>query len=318
MSRNIRKCAGPDGRCRDPADIPLQLFLALFQTSSDIGRQNSLGDDSVEERESGTDFLRKAVAVIAAYRALLDDGCFFPDSDFLQLEVSRPFTLNAACTATPRDLPRYGRKMRQKVMEMHALLEMIPPAVWNDSRVDDMKLADAPSVEPRLGEQLLEHPVVAHLDIPAAHAQASHIASGRESAGIAVMQHPAKARSLAVDSLDIEQLNFGEGVEYVPPRFQGPRDAAGKPFPPRLGYAGRRGGPGGRDDSGSCPERKIVAERHGRNLGKIAVDCCGAQELIVAMPDDAAHLNFEEPLGNVNRGNTTQFHDLAQRPRARS
>src|SRR5664279_4358295 len=99
-------------------------------------------------------------------------------------------------------------------MEVDALLEMVASAIWNDSMVDDVKLSDAPSIKSRLRKQLFEHPVIAYLDIPAPHAQSSHVAGTGQSAGITMVKHPADACGLAVNSLDIQELDISKGIEY--------------------------------------------------------------------------------------------------------
>src|ERR1017187_9674137 len=100
---------------------------------------------------------------------------------------------------------------------------MIAPSIWNDAGVNDVKLADAPGVETRFWEQFLKHAVIPDLDIPAPHTQSSHVAGSGQSAGIAVMKNPADACGLAVNTLDIQQLYVGVGVEHSDADLQGVR-----------------------------------------------------------------------------------------------
>ena len=97
---------------------------------------------------------------------------------------------------------------------------MIPPAVWNDSGIDDMKLTDAPAVEPRSGKSSSD--IRSSLAWMFPHrTPRPRIATCRRSPCISVMQNPREARRFAVYPFDVEQRNIGEMVKDTDCNFKG-------------------------------------------------------------------------------------------------
>ena len=197
-------------------------------------------------------------------------------------------------------------------MEMDALLEMVASAVRNDSRIDDVKLAYAPGVESRLGKQLLEHPIIADLNIAAAHSQASHIACGGQSSGVTVVKDPAKAGRFTISAVDIHQLDVGEAVENTDTNLKrcamGPIQGSGivANNDLQIPHTDMRS----EMFQNLVFERKLLAEWNGCDLREIVTHRGCTQELVIAVPDNASHLHFEEALRRINGRNAAKLHNL--------
>ena len=65
---------------------------------------------------------------------------------------------------------------------MPALFELIPTTVRNYPPIHDVKLADRPSVEPRLDEDVIKRRFISNLQVAAAKAQSTHTEVARNCA----------------------------------------------------------------------------------------------------------------------------------------
>ena len=127
-----------------------------------------------------------------------------------------------------------------------------------------------------------------------------------------MMKHPTDACRLAVYALDIQKFDVGERVEDADTDFHclcmRPRYWSASLAYANLEVAQAYVRVNVPEDLVS--EREIIPERHRRDLRKIAANCSSAEQLIIAMPDDAAQFDFEETVGKVAGWDASQLDDL--------
>ena len=66
-----------------------------------------------------------------------------------------PFPPDRTRAATPRNISRHRRKVIQEVVEVGILIEIVAAAIRHDAPIENMYLANRPSVEARLREEFL-------------------------------------------------------------------------------------------------------------------------------------------------------------------
>jgi hypothetical protein len=188
--------------------------------------------------------------------------------------------------------------MRQHVVKVDALFEVIAPPVCNNARVDHVNLAHAPSVKSRFGKKLLEHSLIPDLNIPAANAQSFDLAGRWQRTGVSVVEDPAESGSLAINPVNRQELNFRELIVAARRYLYGPAMRSSERSTPLANKDLEMSHAHMFSDvvKDLLPERKILAERNRRNLGQKAADSQGAEQLVVAMADDAPHLDLEESI----------------------
>src|ERR1700728_3282945 len=102
--------------------------------------------------------------------------------------------------------------MRKQIVKVNILFEVIAPAVWDDSLVNNVDLSDNPTVETRLRKKFFHQAIIADLHISNTHSQTLHLGMRGQGTCIAVVKDPTGRDRVSVDPWNCEKLRILEFV----------------------------------------------------------------------------------------------------------
>lgn len=186
--------------------------------------------------------------------------------------------------------------------------EVIPPAIGDDSIIQNVELANAPSVEPRFQEQMLENTVIADLQVALSRSKSANAETPWNRAGVRRVGKPKHGgRIVAVWSGNGTRL---KGFECcAEPVIE--RNGTGKGSFERLGVVVDSDvehgliDMGGEEATNIIRKRETGLERNGSDLAKVVAHGMLVQEVGGRVTVNAVHRHVEETVWPVAVTDTT-------------
>ena len=202
--------------------------------------------------------------------------------------------------ASTRDSPASRTKVVLQVPRVWPCLEVVPPGVGNEARVDDVNLADTPPIEPGFREKRIAHPFVPNLNVSGSHPKPAYPCTRWDRALIGRMRNPADRRkAIHAEGGNRDSLEFRK---VIPSRRRQPDVGSERPLKrhgPRVYYHPDRNRVclAGQKTLDVFGERKIGPHRHRTHLADVATDGHAVEHSPCCMAVDAHHPDLEEMLG---------------------